>query len=194
MRHGKKLVCAVWLTIGLLVTALPLWAGSILSGSVSYDAVTKLYTYSYSLDNTNGPIGLNELGVRIHSTEQISGLMPTSHTDPTSWAFYSATSGTVGDPPLNEFGTIWAWHGWLPVGDSQGGFSFSIPVGPTSSTSNNYFLYSGFYNGGPPCCTSIVEYGHIVAPDLAVPEPSSLMLIGTGLLTGIGIVRRRLIG
>ena len=185
---------ALSLTIGIAGSGGIANAG-ILTGSVSFNSITNLYTYSYTLDNRSGPATVNDFAILI-STVQDPTLTPAAHTDPGGSIFFTSFSGSSSLPPLNESGTFWEWASFsVPVGTMLSGFSFSTPYAPVSNSANNYFLYGDTYTGGPPGNEGVIEYGHIVAPDVPVPtapEPSSLMLFGSGILGLAGILRRRL--
>ena len=96
MLRFKQPLWALWLITGVLIATVPCFAAPILSGSVSYDSVTKLYTYAYTMDNTNGPATITELSVLIDSTTADFTLTPTSFTSPSGgWNFVTAVSGSV---------------------------------------------------------------------------------------------------
>jgi hypothetical protein len=151
----------------------------LLSSSVQFANITQTYTYSYSIDNTYGTSPIAEISILIDSRTQIyppSVLLPISHTEPTGWFFSMAISGSSANPPLNEFGTFWKWDFFpgLTGGETLSGFSFSTEIAPSPNFNNNYFIYSGpVANEG-----AILEYGHIAAPDHALPEPSTLAIAG----------------
>jgi len=161
-------------------------ASTILSGEVSFDNVTQLYTYNYTIDNTSGPIAIRDLNILIDtSQDSVTPLWPVPNSSPAGWGFSGAFAGTSADPPLNEFGAFFGWSGQPPVsiGSTLSGFSFSVAIAPTSSLANNYYLYSPDYSGGPPNIVAggIVEFGHVVAPDFATPLPAALPLFASGL-------------
>ncbi len=84
------------------------------------------------------------------------------------------------------------------TGDASGTTqTFYVPTGATE-------LYLGLadacgYNGGPSClgdnsgsfAVSYDEVGGGITPPPAVPEPSSFVLLGTGVLAAAGTIRRR---
>ena len=193
-----KLLCVISLTT--FANACPLLAhAAILSGNVSLDSNTGLYTYSYILDNTSGPAAIKELSVLFDRRQPSLSPPPHSYTTPAGWSFGQAVSGSSSDSPLNEFGAFWQWYAIqaLPTGSTMSGFSFTTPFAPVAGSANNYFLWSNSYTGGPASIGNggIVEWGHIVAPDFsaptAVPAPASVWLFGSGLLGLIGVVRRK---
>jgi len=180
--------------------ACPLPANAaILSGNVSFDSNTGLYTYSYTLDNTTGPAVIKELSILFDSSQNSVSAPPHSFTTPTGWSFGEAVSGSSADSPLNEFGAFWQWYGSqaLPTGSAMGGFSFTTPFAPVTGSANNYFLWSNSYTGGPSSIGNggIVEWGHIVAPNFsaptAVPVPAAVWLFASGLLGLVGVAQRK---
>jgi hypothetical protein len=179
-------------------------AGPILSGSVSYNPATKLYTYRYVLDNRRGTSAINQLSILTDSSPVFwppfppvlpsapiqpiwrhGAFQPVAHTDPSSWVFQVAHSGGSALPPVRESGTFWAWDsldGRKPGAVLQG-FSFTTSIHPTAASANNYFLFSSSFVGGPGTNSGIVEWGHVVAPDLAhAPEPATLVLVAWGVI------------
>jgi hypothetical protein len=181
----------VILTLIISARAEPLAADPILSGSVSFNPATSLYTYSYVVDNRLGPAGINELSILIDGSKQDFSLEPIAHVEPLGWDFATAISGSSALPPLNEFGTFWQWFDsvGVPVGATLSGFSFTTDRGPTAGLNNNFFLFSTSFSGGPPMNEGTVEFGHIVAPDFgvqAVPEPSASVLLAISVLGLIG--------
>ena len=165
---------------GLLVVA-GIANAAILTGGVSFNPITDVFTYSYTLNNTSGPATVTELSILIDSALQDFTLAPTAHTDPAGTSFDIAVSGSSALPPLNEFGTFWQWQVSVPVGTTLSGFSFTTPQAPVLNSSNNYFLFSTTFTGGPPGNTGIIEFDHVIAPDFAVPELGTCGLIASAL-------------
>ncbi len=194
----SKSLCLVALLV--FANAFPIAANAaLLSGSVSFDSNTGLYTYSYTLDNTSGPAAIKEFSVLVDSSQASVSAPPVSHSDPTAWSFGAAVSGTSALSPLDEYGAFWQWYGSqaLTAGGIMSGFSFTTPHAPVTDSANNYFLWSNSYSGGPSGIGNggIVEWGHIVAPNFsaptAVPIPAAACLFGSGLLGLIGVARRQ---
>jgi hypothetical protein len=193
-----KLLCVISLVTFANACPLPANAAT-LSGNVSFDTNTGLYTYSYILDNTSGTAAIKEFSVLFDSSQASVSPPPHSYTAPSGWSFGQAVSGSSADSPLNEYGAFWQWRASqaLPTGSSMNGFSFTTPYAPVTGTDNNYFLWSNSYTGGPSLIGNggIVEWGHIVAPDFsapaAVPVPAAAWLFGSGLLGLFGVARRK---
>jgi hypothetical protein len=187
------------LSLVAFANAWPLLANAaILSGNVSFDSNTGLYTYNYTLDNTSGPAGIKEFSVLYDTSQDKTTTPPLSFTSPSGWSFGEAVSGSSADSPLNEFGAFWQWYAAeaLPSGSTMSGFSFTTSFAPVTGSANNYFLWSNSYTGGPASIGNggIVEWGHIVAPNFSaavVPLPAAVWLFGSGLLGLIGVARRR---
>jgi hypothetical protein len=170
---------------------------ALLTGGVSFDDVTDLYTYTYTLDTTDFTGNITEIAIH-HRTEQSDfGPLPVSTTQPDGWQFALLT-GSVGNGPFmspeNIFGSFW---GWLKNPGNEGAdietFSFVTERAPTTSSADNY----GLYNNDGTIGSSFIEKGNIVGPEILtlgvspVPENDSyaLMLAGLGLMGFI--IRRR---
>lgn len=192
-----RLICVISLVVFANVCPLPANA-AMLSGNVSFDSESGLFTYSYTLDNTAGLASIKELAVLVDSSQATVSTPPLSFTTPAGWSFSGAVSGSSASSPLNEYGAFWLWYASqaLPVGGAMSGFSFTTSFAPDTGTANNYFLWSNSYSGGPSMIGNggILEWGHIVAPDFSasavVPIPAAAWLFGAGLLGLIGVARR----
>ena len=191
-----KLFCVISLVA--FANTCPLSANAaILSGNVSFDSNTGLYTYSYILDNTSGPAAIKELSVLVDSSQDRVSTPPLSYTTSAGWSFGKAVSGSSANSPLNEYGAFWQWYASqaLPTGGTMSGFSFTTSSAPVTGSANNYFLWSNSYTSGPSLIGNggIVEWGHIVAPDFGatVPVPAAVWLFGSGLLGLVGVARRK---
>src|SRR6185503_3171489 len=79
----------------------------ILSGTVSYNPVTSLYTYEYALDNRFGPGEIWEIGIRTGSTYFGA---PVHYSAPPGWSLYRATAGSISQPPVNEDGAFYVFN------------------------------------------------------------------------------------
>jgi hypothetical protein len=170
-------------------------AGPMLTGSVTYDRSSQLYTYSYALDDrpSPGPVDVVELRVATHVYD-IFNLNPVGHTAPAPFTdFYTAEGGwnTAAFPG----GTFYEWHAWARPGATgvYTGFSFTSRYGPAESGPDNYALFSSAVTGPPQYRPDgFVEYGRMVAPDLAAaPEPGTLALAAVGLASAAVVARRR---
>lgn len=174
---------------------------AMLSGNVSFDDVTDLYTYTYILDTTDfvGNIAIVDI-----LASKYNLLPPVSHTEPDGWDFV-VSSGSIGTAPFgSQFrinGAFWGW--WKNTVDNATysdiqTFSFSTERSITTSIEKNYGLFNSVIG-----TSSYIEDGRIVGPDfLYIPpvpvspvpenETYAMMIAGLGLLGFIG--RRRLKG
>jgi hypothetical protein len=151
-------------------------AAAILSGSVKFNSDTKLYTYSYTLDNTKGSKGVSEISIlvaRQGSSGSVSGApWPVPFASPNGWNFDASTGGVESD-----LGSNYLWRGYLPVGSVLSGFSFSVSLAPSKSSPKNYFLYGWNIDAsGHAIDGGVIELGSIAAPDTApadLPPPST---------------------
>ena len=165
-----------------------------LTGSVSFDEASNLYTYNYWVNNASGVASIGQVSLLVDSSGYYVAPDPNhiSHTKPAGYEIYLAATGDIENPPYNIVGTMYSWvslnlRDLIPRGAAQGGFSMSVPFPPTSGKNNNYFLYSFDSR-------EVVDYGHVVAPDFGgrfqVPEPASLGLAACSCMAILSIGRR----
>ncbi len=177
--------------IGLLLAALlPASFAQRVTGDVSFDQATKLYTYTYQVDFRGFPeTGTLIFGLFYHRYLQET---PVAHTEPDDWNMTLAYGGWF---PINLYGQVLQW---MP-NDLQAPrnptepttFSFTTPRGPGTDQVSNFYVYTGLVPGNYPNIT-----GYVVGPDLfwtppppaiPVPEPSSALF----LLLGVGVLAAR---
>jgi hypothetical protein len=176
----------------LLACALLVLAGrakaDFLTGSVSFSPSTRLYTYSYTLDDRAAPAPLDLIYVLIDPGHLDFSVKPPNHTQPVSWGL----GIWVGGPLHGLFGTFFGWYengDWQSYrADRTDGFSFTTSVPPTRSAADNYYLFSTQSAIRYPGRGGDFAVGHVVAPDygaraLQSPEPSGLVLAGVGVVT-----------
>jgi len=173
-------------------------ADPLVSGTVSFDSATNIYTYDYSLGNA-GAVGITEFSIQVNSF-RYSDFYPLSYSSPSGWEFRVGALAGGSCVEGGECGGFWTWvpsnfgSVVLPPGQTLGGFSFQTAVAPSTSAGNNYLVIQPSYT------ESGVLFGNVVAPDYllppppppAAPEPAAtlLSLIGLGCLTVL--VRRRI--
>jgi len=128
------------------------------------------YTYVYEItDNGTSPFGISSVGIGSSSFDGLN----------LNW-------GTVGGPALLSAATFsdnLTFH-----------FSPALPSGNTTivyaqSTQGPLEYLFGGTGYGPSGSGNTLGPG---APPLATPEPGTLILLGTGLLGGVGFLRKKL--
>ena len=199
-----------WVSIALIVAAFTghVQAVPLVSGEVSFDSSTQLYTYRYSIGGSPEAVPpIIEFAIRIGDQAWTSSAKPDSFTEPPGgWGFSSATQGNnpaIGIGPS----AFWAWLNIPPEdptgpygGEPTGGFSFTTSRQPATTELTNYFLF-GSTMAGPPGAEGFFEYGHVVAPDFgafptpppAIPEPETWLMLSFGLGL-LALWRRRRMG
>ncbi len=116
-----------------------------------------------------------------------------SNVQPTDWVFSSALAGVtppgvngpaVDDPTIMNL--TWTYKGatTIPTGTTVGKFSVDIPGAENTQFRHVHFAGWGTrIDGVDQAGTNIANVGSIVAPVIAVPEPSSMdLLFGSGAL------------
>lgn len=163
---------------------------ALLSGDVSFNDVTDLYTYTYTLDTTNYEGDISIVDIWQNTNFNFDAPIPIAHTEPEGWQFVLSV-GSVGTEPINSpdriTGSFWGWWRGAEFADIQT-FSFATERTPSTSLEDNYALYN-------PLVGQYIEQGHIVGPQLidlapvsSVPENETyaMMLAGLGLMGFIG--------
>lgn len=179
-------------------------ATSILSGEVTFDSQSSLYTYTYTLDTTALTSNTIEVGV-LQNVALNYGPPPVSHTQPSSdWIFATSGGGLQNSGDSNIFGSFWQWtHNYFAPSASNTGllvFSVTTTRGANTSPANNYFIFDGGATTGPAENPGFFEVGHIVGPEFvniplppvsSVPEPQAYPMLVAGLaLLGLLSSRR----
>lgn len=171
-----------------------------LSGNVSFDDITDLYTYTYTLDTTGFEGNITIVDIWQNTGSHFEMPLPVSHTEPEGWQFVLSV-GSIGNGPYgseeNITGSFWGW--WIhPVGDPTYSdiqtFSFTTERAVSTSLENNY----GLYNNHQIIPSGYIEIGRIVGPELVninypvspVPENETYALMMAGLWV-LGLVGRR---
>jgi hypothetical protein len=175
------LACAVCLAYAPLARA-----DGILTGSATFDPVSRLYTYSYTLQQT-GPYTADAIWLFSFTgglSSSATAYAPKTYTMPAGWQF----SWEVGDPvvgtPSNALNWTWstpAGQGVAP-GIDQAGFSFATSLPPGTirfQLSQDLADVSAGYGGIPD------GSGIVVGPSITTTsEPSTLALLFIG---GLGL-------
>ena len=180
MNTLKVLVLVLTVAFGRVGSA---QAGPMLTGSVSYDRASQLYTYSYALDDRIAPATIDVVLIRIAThVYDVFHLAPVSGTGPAPFDHFIVGSGGSRNEDAFASGTLYGWDAWERRPLTPGvysGLSFTSRYGPGAENAPNYILYSHliFNPDG-----SGVEVGRVVAPDLTnAPEPGALALVVIGL-------------
>ena len=175
-----------------------LMASPVVTGSVSLDAMTGLYDYSYTIDNTGGPGNVTQLYLQVNS---IGGadFYPTSYSSPAGWTFsvgwFAGSSCTL----FGECGGFWSWQtpngspNGLPSGQTLGGFSFETAVAPSTSVANHDPLYYPYFPMTP--CSGTSWRQTFCCPDRGLNPSAPRSRRPTGLFSwaGRGCFLRRVI-
>jgi hypothetical protein len=190
-------------TVAAAVLAGKAAAGPMLTGSVSYDPGTQLYTYSYVLDDRAAAGPVSHFYVRVLTDMAVGSLTPDGST--TAPPYYFGTYTGTGPVSHSEFpgGTYFGWEAGLHWQDVtagvKSGFSVTSRYAPSDETVDNYYLWSNEVATSPGGFNNAIqEFGRVVAPDFSrplpvrTPEPATLSLAGLG-LAGLGLtyLRRR---
>jgi hypothetical protein len=189
----------------LLFIAVQTRATPMLTGSVNFDDINGLYTYTYTLNTTSYEGNITIVDIWQNSGFYFEGPFPVSHTEPAGWQFVLSVGGVGNQPfgsPENIAGSFWSW--WKnpssnPIYSDIQTFSFTTERGVNSSQKNNY----GLYNNGSAIPSAYVEVGHVVGPELVninyptpslVPENETyvMMIAGLGVLGFLGRKKSRM--
>lgn len=169
----------------------------LLTGEVSFDDITHLYTYTYTIDATQNN-RITELNILQNLGFDSIEPLPVSHTQPDGWNFVISIGG-ISDPGDNHiFGSYWAWQQFAPNNSDLLTFSFTTERGVNTTEQNNYLMFDPYGTSGPPAFPGVIV-GKIVGPEFVtinevpvstVPENDTyaMMLAGLGIL---GFIARR---
>jgi hypothetical protein len=198
-----------WLGLVYVLAVAPVCRADLLSGTVSYDPHSRLYTYSYAVTNTSTQGWLHEFDIRVGPAPvTLSGqtvadpARPVAVTSPDGWTFNAAVTFPSS---YAGAGTNWLWvSAGIPTGATVSGFSFTTPALPAALVTGGFNYYGSFGPPSPPGVPVIAVIwqggsGQVVAPALSeaqinefnsAPEPSALLLGVTACLVLAARVRR----
>jgi len=143
------------------------------------------WEYSYTITNNNINSGLYWFDIyfpELSGTESFnySSITETANPDPTNW------SALVFEPSALDLGGIYdvlALNTPLALNSSLGGFNVSFTYAGNAASGAQYFeIYDLDLN--------VLETGYTAAGASPVPEPGTMMLMGSGMLGLIGLRRK----
>ncbi|MBA3696027.1 MAG: hypothetical protein H0W85_04540 [Methylotenera sp.] len=173
-------------------------ASPILTGDVSFDNITHLYTYTYTIDTTQNAT-ITELSIVQNLGTNFSEPSPISHTQPDGWNFVNSVGGISEPGEHHIFGSYWAWQNFASVGNNELlTFSFTTERGVNTTPENNYFMFDPYGTSGTPAFPGVIV-GKVVGPEFVtinevpvstIPENETyaLMMAGLGI---VGFMARR---
>lgn len=170
----------------------------ILTGGVSFDDITHLYTYTYTIDTTQNS-NISELNILQNLGVNYSEPLPVSHTEPNGWNFVLSAGGIAESGDDHIFGSYWAWQKNTSMDNSDLlTFSFTTERGVNTTQENNYLMFDPYGTSGPPAFPGVIV-GKIVGPEFVtinevpvspVPENETYAMMMTGLGV-VGIIMKR---
>lgn len=177
-------------------------AAPILTGDVSFDDLTDLYTYTYQLDTSQLTGQTIEVGILQNLGFHFTEPNPVSFTKPgDDWGFGIAVGGLRNSGEQNIEGSFWMWVTTSFVPNAANDLlqlSFTTERGVNTSSANNYFIFSSGGTTGPAENPGFIEVGHIVGPEFVtinevpvtpVPENDSYAMMVAGLAV-IGLMAK----
>lgn len=182
----------------ILFLAANVRAGPLLNGEVSFDDITHLYTYTYTIDTTINA-NITELNILQNLAFNSIEPLPVSHTQPDGWNFVM-TVGGISEPGDDHIrGSYWAWQNFSSAAaDDLLTFSFTTERGVNTTQENNYLMFDPFGTTGPTNFPGVIV-GRVVGPEFVtleevpvstVPENETyaMMMAGFGI---VGFMARR---
>lgn len=174
----------------LLIFAAQVRAAPMLTGDVSFDDATNLYTYTYTLDTSHYEGNITEILIHQNLGFNFYDPLPVSHSEPDNWMFVLLVGSGSGDGSME--GSFWGWWKDFGTNNELATFSFTTERGINTSQNNNYALFNSSYPYPP---SGFIEVGHIVGPELVLvnPDPDPVSPVPENetyamLLAGFGIV------
>ena len=173
-------------------------ATSLITGDVTFDNSTNLYTYTYTLDTTTLLNSTVEFSLLQNLGFDFEHPLPVSHTEPEigDWHFVISVGGLHNSGDQNIYGSFWSWvHLYNAESVSNIGnlvFSFTTERGINTTTENNYFIFNSGATSGPEENNGFIEIGHVVGPDFInftpIPTPVPEVNISAMMLGGLGFI------
>lgn len=175
----KPFAFSIVAAISVLLNPISALGSGLLTGTVTFDSTTSLYTYSYTLQNLGGNGRINQFYIAVNSLGGAGG-MPRSPLDPPGWSgpFFAGPSTSFCDTANLVCGGEYGWippngqyvFGGLPEGETLAGFSFQTTAAPMVTNQNTYSLFFPDF----PSLGIYFEAGSVVVPDFHIPDPPPL--------------------
>jgi hypothetical protein len=177
MKPLKNVVVALLVTVSLLLSAPVAWSTPMAGISYVETGSTGAWQYDFNFHNTSDPVAdagadLFDVFITLGST-----FSPTSVAAPLGWDYFDFGWGDLEFYSSNP--------GIPPIG---------FDIAPGSSLGGFLVVLSDQLPAGTPKFTALLvnpDGGDPIPYPAAVPEPSTFLLLGAGLLGAIGIFRQR---